>query len=232
MKSWFKFGLQMFLGGLVGYTFMYVYLNNEIIQIDLTNLVLPFTWLLLLLLLGLTAWGASRVQRIRRLTKQPLTGDEEDEAEGYMYQAYSDGSLASTLTVILSLTSASFILLTGQSLAFLIAILLSLVAGIVLSYSLNRLLAVMYPERALPKLSDPDYAQRLLDLSDDGEKHVMLQGLYKTNLSTTSLMTLAIILLLVYSVLTGDSQLFSIFVVSLIMVFTNIQYIRIIRSKN
>lgn len=232
MKSWLKFGLQMSLGGVVGYTFMYIYLNNETIQVDLTQLVFPLTLLLLLSLFGLIVWGFSRVQRIRRLIKQPLTGDEEDEAEGFMYQSYSDGSLASTLTIILSLTSTSFILLTDQSPSFLIVTLLALAAGSILSYSLNTLLPIMYPERSLPKLSDPDYAQRLLELSDDGEKHVMLQGLYKTNISTTSLMTFAIILLLVYSIVTGDSQLFSIFVVTLIMIFTNVQYMHIIRSKN
>lgn len=232
MKSLLKFGLQMFLGGLVGYAVAYVYLNNETIQVDLTRLAFPTTILLLCLLLGLISWGFSRVQYIRSLTKQPLTGDEEDEAEGHMYRAYSDGSLASTLTIILSLTAASFILLTDQSLWFLVVTLFSLGAGAILSYYLNALLPVMYPERPLPKLSDSDYAQRLLDLSDDGEKHVMLQGLYRTNISTTSLMILAIVLLLVYSVVTGDSQLFSIFVVSSIIVFTNIQYIRIIRTKN
>jgi len=232
MKSWLKFGLQMFVGGVFGYLGMYAYLNNELIQIDLTAYELPMMILLTLLLIGLFTWALSRYQLIRRLLHTPLAGEEEDEAEGIMYRAYSDGTLASTLTTIFSLVSMSLTLLSDQSLWFLLFNFFTLLGSFVLSYAFNALLPVMYPDRTLPKLSNPDYAQRLLELSDDGEKHVMLQGLYRTNITSSALMIFAIIVLLAYSLMTGDSQLFSIFVLSFIMVFTNIQYIRIIRTKN
>lgn len=107
-----------------------------------------------------------------------------------------------------------------------------LLVSFVLSHLTQRQLRVMYPDRDLPKTSSPDYAQQLLDVADDGEKHVMLQGLYRTNISMMSLSFVAIIVLLLYSLLTGNSQLFAIFVVIFLMVFTNVQYIRIVRAKN
>src|SRR5690606_41275333 len=40
----------------------------------------------------------------------------------------------------------------------------------------------MYPERDLPSITDKKYAEKLLNVSDDGEKHIMLGGLYKTHI--------------------------------------------------
>lgn len=89
----------------------------------------------------------------------------------------------------------------------------------------------MYPERDLPSLSDKQYAEKLLNVSDDGEKHVMLGGLYKTHITMNSLLLGAIVLLLFYSMASDSSQLFSIFIIVGILAITNTQYLFSIRNK-
>ncbi|MDX5980699.1 DUF3169 family protein [Exiguobacterium profundum] len=232
MKTFFQLAIRFVIGGAVGYTFMYVYLNDILILPDLYEFAFPTALLLTAILIGLMIWWSVRYRTIRKVIQQPLTGEEEDEAEGVMYRAYSDNSLATTLMLFICLGLMSLTLLTEQSFWFLSVSLITLLVSFIMSHLTQRQLYIMYPERNLPKTSDPDYAQRLLDVSDDGEKHVILQGLYKTNISTMSLFLVAIIVLLLYSMVTGNSQLFAIFIVICIMAFTNIQYIRIVRAKN
>lgn len=40
----------------------------------------------------------------------------------------------------------------------------------------------MYPEGNLLKITEEKYAEKLLAKSDEGEKHVMLHGLYKSTI--------------------------------------------------
>lgn len=232
MKTFFQLAIRFVIGGAVGYTFMYVYLNDILILPDLYEFAFPAALLLTAILIGLMIWWSVRYRTLLKVIQQPLTGEAEDEAEGVMYRAYSDNSLATTLMLFICLGLMSLTLLTEQSFWFLSVSLITLLVSFIMSHLTQRQLYIMYPERNLPKTSDPDYAQRLFDVSDDGEKHVILQGLYKTNISTMSLFLVAIIVLLLYSMVTGNSQLFAIFIVICIMAFTNIQYIRIVRAKN
>src|SRR5690606_15958658 len=89
----------------------------------------------------------------------------------------------------------------------------------------------MYPERDLPSITDKKYAEKLLNVSDDGEKHIMLGGLYKTHITMNSLLLGAIVLLLFYSIASDSSQLFSIFIIVGILAITNTQYQFSIRNK-
>lgn len=232
MKTFFQLAIRFVIGGVFGYAAMYIFLNNTLIRPDFQAYAFPAALLLTSVLIGLVVWWVVRDRTIRHLTRHPLTGDAEDEAEGTMYRAYSDNSLATTIMLFICLGLMSLTLLADQSLWFVGISVAMLLVSFVLSHLTQRQLRIMYPDRDLPKTSSPDYAQQLLDVADDGEKHVMLQGLYRTNISMMSLSFVAIIVLLLYSLLTGNSQLFAIFVVICLMVFTNVQYIRIVRAKN
>ncbi|KAA0956410.1 DUF3169 family protein [Planococcus sp. ANT_H30] len=86
-----------------------------------------------------------------------------------------------------------------------------------LSFILPGLTQKMYSERQPPSINDKNYTKKSLKISADGEKHVMLGGLYKTYLTMHSLLVRAIILLLFYSIVSDSSQLFSIFTIVIIL---------------
>ncbi|EIM06819.1 hypothetical protein A1A1_09736 [Planococcus antarcticus DSM 14505] len=148
-----------------------------------------------------------------------------------MYRQYCDATLCSNLAMLLSLASLSISALASQPFWMLVFGLVLVFFGFFMSFILLSLLQEMYPERKLPSVSDKNYAEKLLDVSDDGEKHVMLGGLYKTYLTMNSLLIGAVVLLLFYSIVSESSQLFSIFVVVVILVVTNTQYQLSLRNK-
>nr|WP_316047208.1 hypothetical protein [Planococcus glaciei] len=59
----------------------------------------------------------------------------------------------------------------------------------------------------------------------------MLEGLYRTHNTMNLALFIALLLLIIYSVSTGVSQLFAIFVVALILIIANVQYTFSIRNK-
>ena len=70
-----------------------------------------------------------------------------------------------------------------------------------------------------------------MEMSDEGERHVMLQGIYKAFTSINSLLFFAVLALIGYSVISGVSQLFGIFSILLILMVINVQYMLNIRNK-
>lgn len=59
----------------------------------------------------------------------------------------------------------------------------------------------------------------------------MLGGLYKTYLTMNSLLFASILLLLFYSILSGTSQLFGIFLIVAVLTVANVHYMLSIRNK-
>lgn len=70
-----------------------------------------------------------------------------------------------------------------------------------------------------------------MTISDEGEHHIILNGLYGSFRSLNVLLLLAILFLIAYSVISGVSQLMAIFLIVFILVITNTQYMLTIRNK-
>ena len=83
----------------------------------------------------------------------------------------------------------------------------------------------------MPKVSGKNYADKVLAISDEGERHVMLIGLYKSYYFVTFALVIAIILTTLYSVSSGNSQLFSIIIMSIVLLLTHGRYGLAIRNK-
>ena len=89
----------------------------------------------------------------------------------------------------------------------------------------------MYPERNLPNPSDKDYADKLFEASDDGEIHVMAKGLYRSTQLTMTLLFISMVAMILYSIITEDSQVFSIIIIGLIMIINQVKYAKEIKER-
>lgn len=230
MKKMFKISGQLIIGGLIGFFGMLVLLEDDF-RIDLSGYALIGNIALLAIAALLTLLTIYFYFSVLSLTNQELTGDDEDAAEGRMYKRYSDASLCSNVAMLISLAALSVTAITGQAFWMLVTGIVLAFVSASLSFILSSLVQKMYPERELPSINDTDYAKKLLEVSDDGEKHVMLGGLYKTHYTMNSLLVGAVILLLLYSIASDSSQLFSIFTIIIILTVTNIQYLIHVRNK-
>lgn len=220
----------LLIGALVGFLGMLAILE---VEVNFNFGVYAYLASIVILTVGaaLVVFSIYCYFNIRKITKLDLSGDEEDAAEGHMYRKYTDASLSSTLAMLFSLTSLSITILTEQPVWILIAGIILTIFSSAMSFILPSLIHEMYPDRNLPSVSEKNYAEKLLKSSDDGEKYVMLGGLYKTYMMMNFLLLAAILLLLFYSMVTGTSQLFSIFTVVAILAITNTQYLLSIRNK-
>lgn len=230
MKKLGRISGQLIIGALIGFFGMLAVLDGDF-RIDLSPYAYPGNLVILAVGAAFAVFSAYRYISIRNLAKQDLSGDEEDAAEGRMYRQYTDASLSSTLAMLFSLASLSLTALTAQPVWLMILGIVLIAFSFTISSILPGLTKKMYPERDLPSLSDKQYAEKLLNVSDDGEKHVMLGGLYKTHITMNSLLLGAIVLLLFYSMASDSSQLFSIFIIVGILAITNTQYLFSIRNK-
>ncbi|NBA12635.1 DUF3169 family protein, partial [Weissella confusa] len=89
----------------------------------------------------------------------------------------------------------------------------------------------VYPNRHLPSPTDKDYGKKLLAISDEGEKHVMLDGLFHTFQMMNILLTGAMFILIVYSLGANHSHRFSILVIGLVLVSLNANDMLMIRHR-
>lgn len=223
--------LRMLVGGAIGFFLMYWVLSSPLEGIAFSEYSLWVNGFLLIVLIGLLLSSFIRYRKIHRLLNQPLTGDAEDLADQQMYRWFSDGTLSLNLVLPLSLAVISVNLVLDQQLSLVVTGFIVMVVGLIGSIRFQALVQHMYPERKLPDISETDYAMKLLAASDDGEKHVMLEGLYKTHSLVNMLLIVGIILLLFYSLSTSSSQLFSIFVITSILMVSNAKYYLTIRNR-
>ncbi len=230
MKNKLKIALQLIGGGLGGFLLMYLILDGNF-SIDLSGYVYPASLILVAVSAVLMLFSVYLYSAIRKSAAKERHGEEEDLAEGKMYRQYSDATLANTVSMILSLTVISLMIIAAQPVWLLSLAVIVMLVTLGFSLVLPTLLPNMYPDRDFPSVGDKDFSDKLLKMSDDGERHVMLGGLYKTYLSMNSLMISAIVVLMFYSVLTGTSQMMGIFTIAVILIIANTKYSSSIRNR-
>lgn len=230
MKSIISTIVSLVLGAAIGFFGVMAVLNTKI-EIQLDEYAFPASIVLTIISGVFILVSVAMYLNIRSIASKELSGDEEDMAEGKMYRRYSDISLLMNIALVLSLVILSITLLTEQPLWIVYTAGGLLIVSLIIIQMLPGITKHMYPERNLPSVGDKDYSQKLLELSDDGERHVMLGGLYKAFLTTNVLVLGGILFLMVYSLATDNSQLVGIFLLSLIWIISNTQYIINIRNK-
>jgi len=221
---------QMLAGAAVGFILMYILLDFQLdvnIPFMSTELMIIFMVITILLIL----FSLSGYVRMKRMNKKELSGEEEDNREEQQYRTYCDISFAINTALYFSILTLAIVAVTEQHNAFIFITLALSLLCMILNFVYLEMVNKISPERNLPSVNDKQYAKKLLEMSDEGERHVMLQGLYGAFTSMNALLLFALFLMIAYSVITGVSQLFGIFIIVFILVVSNLQYVLKIRNK-
>lgn len=156
---------------------------------------------------------------------------DEDAYDKYRYNKFNELNIYSITAFILSLVSMGIFLIISSNVMFILISLIVYLMSLGLLSKVGSLPTKLYPERGLPRPGDKKYADKLLAASDEGERHVMMKAFYKTSTVTQVSMFFGILVLIAYSLLTGESQIFSILVLGIIMIITNLKYAVEIKEK-
>ncbi len=219
---------QFLIGAIGGFIVISIYF-----LIPFNNMTFPTTTVLIILYaIVLLGWIFCFViaNQIKRLAKEDLVGDDEDQAEGIINKKLYDYSFSNNVSAIFAVLGMSIALLKMHNPLIIIGVIVTLLSYSMTSYMM-KLYKLAYPNRNLPDVGDKKYAKKLLEISDDGERHVMLHGLYKAYNFANIAFVFAIIGISFYSLVTEDSQLFSIIVISLLLLMMNAVYVFSIRNR-
>ncbi|OLP67049.1 hypothetical protein BACPU_04080 [Bacillus pumilus] len=226
MKTVYK----MLFGALIGFLGAYCLLASEF-EMTLLGLAFEATLVMTGLTLILIIYCFMAISRIKKRVSLSLSGDEEDELESRQYHTFTDLTLANSISTILSIVAIGIAIVTEQHLWLIIVNVALLAITIVCSYVAISVLKLVYPDRNLPSPSDKDYGKKLLAISDEGEKHVMLEGLFSTYQMMNMLLTSAMFILILYSIGANHSQLFSIILIGIVLIILNAHYMLKIRNR-
>lgn len=219
---------QFLLGAIGGFIVINIYF-----LIPFDNMTFPTTKVLIILYaIVLLGWIFCFViaNQIKRLAKEDLVGDDEDQAEGIINKKLYDYSFSNNVSAIFAVLAMSIALLEMHLPLLIIGVIVTLLSYSMTTYMM-KLYQLAYPDRNLPDVGDKDYSKKLLEISDDGERHIMLYGLYRAYNFVNIAFVFAIIGISFYSLVTEDSQLFSIIVISLLLLMMNAVYVFSIRNR-
>ncbi|WP_332648599.1 DUF3169 family protein [Lysinibacillus sp. 54212] len=233
-----KIILKFLIGAIVGFAITYgVLLGTDHFKSNF-NLSLNFdlyansiALLLVVVVFGLCAFSLQYRNQIKLLSKQTFAGEEEDRVDELINNKFYDFSYFTTAGITISLFVVCMVLIMDLPNEILIAAIIGFASSFLISISNTSLMKQVYPDREMPSTSDPDYADKLLNMSDEGERHIILHGLFKAYNSANAYIFVAIILALFYSIATGSNQIFSIALMTIILLIINGKYVLSIRNK-
>ncbi|GMA53647.1 hypothetical protein GCM10025857_50040 [Alicyclobacillus contaminans] len=165
------------------------------------------------------------------VAKDYLKYMDEDSYDKYRYNKHNEIQIYSIIGFVLSLVSLAIPLITYYNLPVILFSSTVYIMSLIFLIKTTRLVSKLYPERNLPQPSDKNYTDKLLLASDEGERHIMTTALYKTFSLTQVGIFVGILILIAYSMLTGESQIFSIIVLGLLMIVSNMKYYSEIKEK-
>lgn len=219
---------QFLIGGVIGVIAVSIFL-----LIPFSELTFPLHIVsIILYIVVVLCWVFSFIiaKKIKKIANKELVGEAEDEAEEVMNKLLYDFSFGTNIGAIIAIVAMSLSVMAMNFTLIIAGIVASFFSYYMTSYMMT-LMKLAYPERELPEISDKDFSKKLLEASDDGERHIMLQGLYKVYSFANAAFLFAIMGLALYSLLTDDSQLFSIIVISIILVTMNGMYLISVRNR-
>ncbi|WP_322000054.1 DUF3169 family protein [Bacillus pumilus] len=226
MKTVYK----LLSGALLGFLGAYCLLAAEF-EMTLLDIAFEATLVISGLTIVLIVYCFSGISRMKKRVSLSVSGDEEDELEAKQYRTFTDSTLSNTVSTILSIIATGMAIVTEQPIWLILVNVALFIVTIISSYVAISVLQLVYPNLNLPSPSDKDYSKKLLAISDEGEKHVMLGGLFHTYQMMNILLTSAMFILIVYSLGANHSQLFSIIVIGLVLIILNANYMFRIRNR-
>lgn len=225
MKNFLR---QILIGAIFGFIIVTIYL-----VIPFNNMSFPLqtvTTILYIIVLLSWVYCLMAANKIKRLAKKNLDGEAEDAAEDIINKKMYDFSFSNNTGATLAILALSMSVIDQQLLLIVVGIVAATISYMMMAYMM-KLMKLAYPDRSLPAVGEKNYAKKLMDISDEGERHVMLHGLYKTYNFANMAFGLSIIAIAIYSLETGDSQLFSMIVITVILLVMNGVYLFSVRGK-
>lgn len=230
-----KEAVKVIIAGLLGfissYIVMFVLKNTHLSQFE-RSLYLDYIFTgLFVILMILTLSYIVRYLQIRQLTRRSVSSNEEDAIDDQVNRYYADGMMIVQFSNLLSIGLASFSIIENQfGLHLILSGLFFIISSLVSVFYLN-LMHHIYPDRQFPKYSETNYIKKLFAASDDGERHVMLEGLIRSQSSLQLLLMGIIVVLVVYSYETGQSQIFAISLLIFALIWSNAKYFLHVRNR-
>ncbi|MFD2212441.1 DUF3169 family protein [Metabacillus endolithicus] len=214
--------LQFIFGGIIGFFVVYALMSFSEVRFSGGIAVISLITLSCILIV----MSILRYQKIKSLNIQQFSGDEEDEIEVNKYKMFADYSLYANSSIVFSILALSLSLITAQQLILPIMSIVLIFLSYFLIMMMTYMMKQVYPDRNIDFRS-----QSVIDVADDGEKHVILDGLYKSHGLLNISLIAAIALSTVYSVTREDPQTFSIILMAMVLLVVNCKYLFVIRNK-
>ncbi|CAD2071185.1 DUF3169 family protein [Jeotgalicoccus meleagridis] len=230
MKSFLKIVLALGIGFLVGFLIIELLYGN-VTALDFSNLYFWLSILLLLLSVGLIIFVCLTSNILLKKNKQQAKNLNEDDLDRFKYNTFNQLTAASTTALVMSLVALAIQILNAEIMWLIITSGIIFTITVILSIFVGGIINSLYPERNLPNPSDKDYADKLFEASDDGEIHVMAKGLYRSTQLTMTLLFISMVAMILYSIITEDSQVFSIIIIGLIMIINQVKYAKEIKER-
>ena len=229
-----KFTLKIILYGVIG--FAAGYLTLELLYGRNTDATLEviYYWLsivMIVLAAALLIYAFIRRRKLIKLTKDKNRTMNEDDFDVYSYNAFNIITVTTAVPLVLSLIELAIQTMAAEN-PWLVGftIILLFISGF-MNLQASALINIIYPDKDLPEPGDKKYNQKLLAASDEGELFIMTKALYSSWTLTSMLLFFAMIMMIFYSFVTDESQIFSIVIIGLIMIISQLKYSYEIREK-
>jgi len=227
MRLWINFLIGAVIGGAV--------VTFGLDRIFTLNLLDQYAGVITIGILVIIAimwiWCILLYRQIKQLSRKEVNGEEEDEIDGLMYRKFADYSFSVQVSTTLSLLAMCISGIAIQEMVIAVISIVAVIVSFIFVTMMSTLTPLVYPDRNMPKIGEKKYAEKLLNASDEGERHVMLIGFYKSYNWVSAAMVIGIVLAMIYSASSGNSQLFSIIIMGIVLLIASGGYYLSIRNK-
>lgn len=229
-----KFTLKMLMYAVIGFAVGYLTLELLYGRNTGDTLETVYFWLsnvMIVLAAGLLIYAFVRRRTLIKLTKDENRKMNEDDFDVYSYNSFNIITIATAVPLVLSLMALAIQTMAAENPWLILLTIILLFVSVFMNLRASMLVKIIYPEKDLPEVGDKKYSQKLLAASDEGELFVMAKALYSSWTLSSAMLFFALILMTFYSIITSESQVFSIIIIGLIMIINQLKYSYEIREK-
>lgn len=229
-----KFFLKMLLYAAIGFAAGYLTLELLYGRNSEGLLETIYFWLsivMIVLAAALLVYAFIRRRKLLKLTEENNRKINDDDLDVYSYNTFNIVTVATAVPLVLSLMALAIQTLAAENVWLVVLTIALLFVSTFMSFQASALANIIYPGKNLPEISDKKYAEKLFAASDEGEIFIMAKALYRSWTLTTTMLFFALIFMIFYSFVTSESQIFSIVIIGLIMIITQLKYAYEIRDK-
>jgi len=229
MKRTLRMLMYLFFGAIAGLTFSIIATSTNDMNMDNIYYWIGLVTLTVSIVLAIVSIYLYR--QLKTVASDYTKYMDMDAYDIYRYNKYNDLQVVNTTAMMLSIIALSIFMIIEFHFAWILISAVTYIVVLYLTVVQTGMVSILYPDRDLPKPGDEKYAEKLMAASDEGERHIMLNGLYKTHGFTQTGLFLGIVILIFYSIITGESQIFSIILIAVILIISQLKYSMEIREK-